>query len=120
MTLRSTLHLALDTEATDADLPFGVVTCTPSHLILIPSFLLFRLSAFTTTFVSNSIFNGSPDFFFRSDLKEVTESASRTCEVVCIGVCMYVMFVGLLVKDLNEPWPISTSEDVRVVICIGS
>lgn len=73
---RSTLQSASETEASVGDFPFGGIPLIPSQLTLIPTFLLFTRPIFTFTFVSISIVRGIPPFFFRSDLRLVTDSAS--------------------------------------------
>lgn len=112
---RSTLHLALETDATVGDLPFGVTPLMSSHVTLIPTFLLFKLSIFTFTFVSIWISSGIPLFLFRSDLNDVVESVSRSCDAEMIARNVVSFFFSLVNAGI-VPLPIWTEleEAVRV------
>lgn len=87
----------------------GTVPLMSSHITLIPTFLLFNPSIFTVTLVSISIFNGIPFFFFRSGLKLLTVSASRSLDVVITTPLNVVSFLLLLMNAGNVPLPINTS-----------
>lgn len=106
--LRSTLHLAPPVLANAGDFPFGSAALIPSHVTLIPTFLLLNPSIFTSTLVSISSFNGTPPFFFRSDLNPLTESESRSCDVETRIARKVVRFLLALVKAGTVPFPIKT------------
>lgn len=106
---RSTLQLAREVEATDGDLPFGATPWMPSQTTRIPTFLVVNPPIFTLTFVSNSIFNGIPIFFFlfRSDLRVVTDSESRSLDVDNLDRII-VVFFAMLVNKGKDPLATST------------
>lgn len=91
----------------------------PSQVTLILTFLLFKFSIFITTFVSITTFIGNPIFFFRSDLRDFTESASTTCEPVDSEDRISVMFLGSLVNNGKDPLAISRLLE-RAVMEMGS
>lgn len=120
LTLKSTLHFALEIEAFDGDFPFGTVTLIPSQMTLIPTFGVFKPPILAFTLVSSFIFNSNPFLFFKATLNSPADESSSSWLPPLMVAFKRVLFLVPCTKGPNEPFAITTSFLVVRDMAIGS